>query len=506
MQTLTASKKWFRLGLLAAAVSAPAGILFFNESVPGPSATYAQQTEESHRAKASPETAVANAESLSVAFRNVAKIAKPSVVNITSMSEVQRRVHGGGMPEELRRFFGDSFSDQFQQRDHQDNQEQADEGTPELQARGVGSGVIVSDDGYIITNSHVVADSAKVMVQLSDDRELEAKVIGVDSKSDLAVIKIEATGLVPAALGDSSKMEVGDWVVAIGSPFGLTQTVTSGIVSAKNRSNQGITSYDDFIQTDAAINPGNSGGPLLNLQGEVIGINTAIFSRSGGFNGIGFAIPSDVVKTVMNDIRKEGHVVRGFLGAGIADVAAAPKNFNVDKSAKGVVITATAPNGPAAKAGIKAGDVVASIDGTEMKSADKLRRYVASLRPDTTSRFTVQRDGKSIEVNVKIEEQSDEKLQSITSAGEVLGLKLAPVSEEVAQEMNIDRGTGLLVEEVAADSPFAKYVRAGEVILEVNGNEVRNPEQLKQAYELSPKRVRILTVNKNGLSMKQIQQ
>jgi serine protease Do len=521
MQTHTASKRWFRLGLLAAAVSAPAGLLFFNESVPGPSATYAQQTEESNRVKsANSDAAVANAESLSVAFRNVAKVAKPSVVSITSMGEVQRRTrYGGGrggmnlppgFPEEFRRFFEGNLPEQFgDRRQQQDEDDQSEDQAPELQARGVGSGVIVSADGYIVTNSHVVADSAKVMVQLSDDREIEAKVVGVDTKSDLAVIKIEATGLVPAALGESNNMEVGDWVVAIGSPFGLAQTVTSGIVSAKNRSDFGITDYDDFIQTDAAINPGNSGGPLLNLRGEVIGINTAIASRSGGFNGIGFAIPSSIVKRVMDDILKEGHVIRGFMGAGISDNAQVFEKFKLDKETKGVVITATAPEAPAAKAGIQAGDVVTAIDGTEMRSADKLRRYVANLRPGTTSRFTILRDGKSMEVNVTVEEQNDERLRSITAAArgnEVLGLKLAPVGEELAQELQLQPGAGLLVEEVAADSPFAKIIRPGEVILEVNGVEVQNLDELNQAYESSPKRVRILTATRNGLQLKQLQQ
>ncbi len=525
MQTQATSKKWLRLGLIAAAVSAPVSLLFVDQPT-GPSKTYAQQSAAAQEVRSGNNAdAIAHAESLSVAIRNVAKSAKPSVVSITSLVERSNQTirRGGsmqpfegfgdlppGLPEEFYQFFGRGrLPEQFDDNGNGsqgDQDQQPGQSQTQVIPRGEGSGVIVSEDGYILTNNHVVEGASKIRVQLSDDRELDAKVIGTDPKSDIAVIKVEATGLVPAVLGDSTKVDIGDWVVAIGSPFGLSQTVTAGIVSATNRVDFGITDYDDFIQTDAAINPGNSGGPLLNIRGEVIGINTAIVSRGGGFNGIGFAIPTSVVERVMGDLMKEGHVIRGFLGAGISETPDAFKQFNLDESIKGVVITATAPQGPAAKAGIEAGDVVVSVDGTEMRSSDKLRRYIANLRPGSTSRFSIIRDGKSKEINVTIEEQTDEKLRSIAAGmtgGEVLGLKLSPVTEELAEELQLQEVQGLLVEEVASDSPFAKRVRPGEVIVELNGEVIRSPEDLKKAYDASPNRIRLLIAGRNALRMEQ---
>ena len=296
--------KWF---VLTTAVVAPVSGWLFSGGNPATSTAYARQIAEakSSRVELDSQASVASADQLSRVFREVSKSVKPAVVSIKNLVETNVRKRGNGrlpqgLPPGLEDFFGGI--------------EMGDEGTNETRRmqNGLGSGVIFRPDGYILTNNHVVKDATILEVFLSDDRRFEAKVIGTDERTDLAVLKIDTTGLVAAPLGDSSKMEVGDWAIAIGSPFGLSQTVTAGIISATERTDQGITAYDNFIQTDAAINPGNSGGPLVNLRGEVIGINTAIASRGGGYNGIGFAVPSNLATRVVGDIISKGIVSRGY--------------------------------------------------------------------------------------------------------------------------------------------------------------------------------------------------
>jgi serine protease Do len=266
----------------------------------------------------------------------------------------------------------------------------------------MGTGVIVSEDGYILTNNHVVRGADEVEVILSTNRRLKAKIVGTDKATDVAVLKVSAKGLAAARLGSSENMEVGDWVLAIGSPFGLDQTVTAGIVSAKGRANVGITDYEDFIQTDAAINPGNSGGPLVNLKGEVIGINTAIASRSGGSSGVGFAIPSDMVRRVMESILDNGRVDRGWLGVGIQDLDEdLARSFGL-KSTRGALVSGVLPAGPAAKAGLKSGDVLLKVAGQEVRDANHLRHLVAGIEPKKKVRLEVFREKQSIEVEVTI--------------------------------------------------------------------------------------------------------
>lgn len=295
-------------------------------------------------------------------IRDVAKVLRPSVVQIMPMRFVRTLNEFG----------------------------QAVEG---VQPAGVGSGVIVSKEGYVLTNNHVVRNSQRVEVKLADGRRLVAKVVGTDKETDLAVLDLDAEGLVPAKLGDSDALAVGDWVVAAGSPFGLEQSVSTGIVSAFGRSRVGVANYEDFIQTDAAVNPGNSGGPLVNLDGEVIGINTAIASRSGSYNGISFAIPSRIATRVLEQIVENGRVERGWLGFYIQD---RPGN------AKGAVVQSVITNGPAQAAGIKPGDVILSIDGQAVHNSKDLIFLVADLVANQKAKVAVERGGRKVEIEATI--------------------------------------------------------------------------------------------------------
>lgn len=437
---------------------------------------YVKQTADAEAARGQ---LVARAEELSGAFRAVAKVLKPSVVSITATKKVNMSRGTGrglppGLPEEFRRFFGDDLGEQFEApvpRNERGN-ESAEQEIP----AGLGSGVIISEDGYIVTNNHVVAQADGLKVTLSDGRELDVeKVVGTDEKSDLAVLKVNATGLVAAKFGDSEALEVGDWVVAIGSPFGLAQTVTQGIVSATNRADMQITQYDDFIQTDAAINPGNSGGPLLNLQGEVIGINTAIASRSGSYNGIGFAIPSNTTRRIVESLIRDGRMIRGFVGLALAPLDRDRlEKENLPSDLRGVLVEEVSPNGPAAKAGLKPGDVITGVDKKAVDSVPGLRNIIASTNPGTSAAFRIQRGGKAMEIPVTVEEQTDEKLAALGGAnGAIPGLQLEPNSPELAAEYRLPESeTGLVVTGLASNSPFASLLSLGDMIVSVNGKKV----------------------------------
>lgn len=437
---------------------------------------YVKQTADAEAARGQ---LVARAEELSGAFRAVAKVLKPSVVSITATKKVNMSRGTGrglppGLPEEFRRFFGDDLGEQFEApvpRNERGN-ESAEQEIP----AGLGSGVIISEDGYIVTNNHVVAQADGLKVTLSDGRELDVeKVVGTDEKSDLAVLKVNATGLVAAKFGDSEALEVGDWVVAIGSPFGLAQTVTQGIVSATNRADMQITQYDDFIQTDAAINPGNSGGPLLNLQGEVIGINTAIASRSGSYNGIGFAIPSNTTRRIVESLIRDGRMIRGFVGLALAPLDRDRlEKENLPSDLRGVLVEEVSPNGPAAKAGLKPGDVITGVDKKAVDSVPGLRNIIASTNPGTSAAFRIQRGGKAMEIPVTVEEQTDEKLAAMGGAnGAIPGLQLEPNSPELAAEYGLPESeTGLVVTGLASNSPFASLLSLGDMIVSVNGKKV----------------------------------
>jgi serine protease Do len=351
--------------------------------------------------------------------------------------------------------------------------------------KGVGSGFIVSADGYILTNAHVVDDAAEVTVRLTDKREFQAKVLGIDKRTDVALVKISAKGLPAVRIGDATKARVGEWVAAIGSPFGLENTVTAGIISAKSRSLPDET-YVPFIQTDVAINPGNSGGPLFNMAGEVIGINSQIYSRTGGYMGLSFAIPIDVAMKVKNDLQKYGKVSRGRLGVTIQalnpDLA---DSFGL-KKAQGALVSAVEPGSPAAKAGIKPGDVILAVDGRSIEQSSDLPRVIGETRPGTQVSIRVWREGGTREVTASLGEIPAEKIAALGNDAKAksgkLGVAVRPLTSEERKEIGADGG--LLVE--SADGPAGRAgVQPGDVILALNNQPVRNVEQLRRLVERS---------------------
>lgn len=430
---------------------------------------------------------LAHAESLSQAFRTVARELAPSVVSIRSVKRIQpvanKLPDGFGdsfenLPPEFRRYFGKDGMKGFRFEPQQQR--------GSIQA-GTGTGVIISADGYIVTNNHVVRGADEITVTLHDDREFEATVVGTDSHTDLAVLKIEAD-VTPAKLGDSDSTEVGDWVLAIGSPFGLDQTVTAGIVSAKSRANVGVADYEDFIQTDAAINPGNSGGPLVNLRGEVVGINTAIASRSGGYAGIGFAIPAKMVGEVSNSLRTNGTVERGRIGALIQNLSEElAESFGYD-SEDGVLVGDVLPGSPAEKAGLKSGDIIARYDGRVMRDANHLRNTVAATKPGTEVPVELFRDGQAMNVDVTIGQLDAEEATAVDedTAEETatnLGMTVRDLTADLAEQLSLgENTTGVVVTKVEADSAAGRAgVRAKDVVLSINGHDVTTTKDFEMA-------------------------
>jgi serine protease Do len=374
-------------------------------------------------------------------------------------------------------WLGDDF---FQQFEEQQQQQQLPEGT-EI---GSGSGVIIREDGYVITNNHVVASGEALKVVLHNGKRLDAKIVGTDPATDLAVLKVEEKGLQAAVLGNSDDIRVGDWVVAIGSPFGLDQTVTAGIISAKNRV-QGIIGdgqgFEDFLQTDAAINPGNSGGPLVSLRGEVIGINTAILSRTGASAGIGFAIPLSLAKPVVESIIESGSVRRGFLGAQVGDVNAELKDkfsLSVDT---GAFISTVVDGQPAAKAGLQPGDVVISMDGKPVTSGTQLRNYIASRKPGSIVKMQVNRSGKEMEFSVNLQERTNEAMASFNGGPgqSLIGATLEPLTPEKARDLELSGpAVGLVVTKVEDEGLAAQAnILPGDVIEEASGEALTSVEQ-----------------------------
>ena len=408
-------------------------------------------------------------------FRPLVQAYGPAVVNVSVRSVVKTKGHGRlppGMDEDNPLF-------QFMQPGN---------GAP---MRGEGSGFIVSADGIILTNAHVVDDAQKVTVKLTDHREFEASVIGSDAKSDVAVLKIDAHNLPVIKLGDPQALQVGEWVVAIGSPFGLENSVTAGIVSAKGRSLPDDT-YVPFIQTDVAVNPGNSGGPLFNLRGEVVGINSQIYSRSGGYQGLSFAIPIDVAMNVSKQLQTQGHVTRGKLGVGIQDVdQALAESFGLEVP-RGALVASVEKGGPAEKAGLQEGDVILEFDGQAIESAGQLPSAVAATDPGKAVALQVWRDRATREVKVKLGQTTDDGAIAANddgmSAGR-LGMMVRPLS--AAEKQQAELSDGLVVEDVAGAAAEAG-VRPGDIVIAANGTSVKSVEQLRSVVSGSKSHVALL--------------
>ncbi len=411
-------------------------------------------------------------------FVEIAKAVKPAVVNIYA-SKTGRSQGLQSNPFDdpfFRRFFGDEFFRRFEQQ------------PKERKERGLGSGVVVEPGGLIITNNHVVANADEIRVTLADKREFKAKLIGTDPKSDVAVVRIEATGLPTVPWADSDKLEVGEFVLAVGNPFGLTQTVTLGIVSALGRA-AGIAEYEDFIQTDAAINPGNSGGPLVNIRGELVGINTAIFSQSGGNMGIGFAVPSNMARSIMEQLVKHGKVVRGWLGVSIQELTPElATQFGLGDT-KGVLVSDVMDDSPAKKAGLERADVIVEYDGKPMDSPTHLRNAVAQTPVGKKVPLKIIRDKKPKTIEVAIAEQpkslgqagGEETGEPSAPSGVLSDLEVREVNEELASRYGLKSGErGVIVTRVKSGSPAEEAgVREGDLVLEIN----RKPVGSLKAYE-----------------------
>src|ERR1700730_13561814 len=347
-------------------------------------------------------------------FAPIVKSVLPDVVNISTSKVVRAQAE---LPEGMfddpffRQFFGPGFNNNNRQQNQRSQREES-----------LGSGVIVSPEGYILTNNHVIEGATDVRVTLSNKRQLQAKVVGADPKTDIAVLKVEGSGYPTITIGDSSKVQVGDYALAVGDPFGVGQTVTMGIVSAMNRGNLGIEDYEDFIQTDAPINPGNSGGALVNDRGELIGINTAILSHgSGGNEGIGFAVPINLARDVMEQILDHGKVNRAYLGVMIQDVTPAISKAMGLKEMKGVLIGDVSPSGPAEKSGIKRGDIILEVNGKPASDSRDLRMNISMMKPDASVKLRILRDGNQNDMTVKLGDLPDQKEQTKDEEGHSAG-------------------------------------------------------------------------------------
>jgi serine protease Do len=346
----------------------------------------------------------------------------------------------------------------------------------------LGSGFIVSPDGLIMTNNHVVKDMKEIKVTLPGKREYNAKLVGADPESDIALIRIKAKNLPTVTWGDSSKLRVGEIVVAVGNPFGLSGTVTKGIVSATGRTNVGIIGYEDFIQTDAPINPGNSGGPLVNIKGDVVGVNTAIATESGGYMGVGFAIPSNSAKLVMDQLLKFGKVERGLLGVKIQDLnEALAKSFGRTDTS-GALVAQVVPESPAEKAGIKTGDIILEFNGQPVGGASELKNLVGQTKPGSTSDLKIWRNKKTIDVKVKLGELTAKTLESqqpsVSEVSKDLGITVEKVPPQQASKLHLKEGTGLQIKEVNPDERGAAMgLRSGDIIIEVDGTSITSVSQ-----------------------------
>jgi len=419
-------------------------------------------------------------------FIAVSKAVIPAVVNIAATRVTKSRKGIPGFPFSdplFKRFFGE------------ERQPQKKPGR-ERKSESLGSGVIIQSDGLIVTNYHVVENADEIVVLLADKREFKGEVVGTDPKSDLAIIRINADKLPSLKWGDSSQLQVGEYVLAVGSPFGFTQTVTMGIVSAIGRGNIGLADYEDFIQTDAAINPGNSGGAMVNVRGELVGINTAIFTRSGGYMGIGFAVPSNMARSVVESLAETGKVIRGWLGVAIQDLNAnLAKGFGLEGT-QGALVSEVMSGSPAEEAGFQAGDVILSFGGETITDTNVLRNIVAKAIAGDTLTVEVIRDKKPLRLEVHIKSQPKDMFARSRKAPEVerrtsilSGLSLSPLTGALAREMELDSAEkGLVVMDVEPGSPSeAAGLKKGDLIVEANRTKISELEGFEAALSGTPK-------------------
>lgn len=415
-------------------------------------------------------------------FTSLVEDASPAVINISTKQKAP--AHGGnphmpdleGLPPIFREFFEHSIP------------RLPEEGRREAQS--LGSGFIISDDGYVLTNNHVVADADEIIVRLPDRSELQATLVGADLRTDVALLKVDATGLPTVKLGRSSSLKPGEWVLAIGSPFGFDHTVTAGIVSAIGR-NLPSESYVPFIQTDVAINPGNSGGPLFNLQGEVVGINSQIFTRSGGFMGVSFAIPIDVAMSVADQLRTDGKVTRGWLGVVIQEVSRdLAESFGLKRPA-GALVAQVMDGGPAAKSGLRVGDVILSVDGVDVDISADLPHLIGAIKPNTIAKLGIVRDGKRKTLSVRVGALPEEGVGEVAEGGRIeessnrLGVKVSELSVE--QRQSLDLPGGVVITEVLNGPAAMIGLRPGDIISHLNNQAIDSASTFNRVAEQLPK-------------------
>ena len=429
----------------------------------------------------------------SKAFSAVAKQATPAVVAVHVRAKIHQQASGfgGGSPFEddfFERFFGRRSPRSQQPRRPQYSEGQA-------------SGIIISADGYILTNHHVINDADEITIITDGGNKYEdIELIGSDDKADVALLKIKDVDDLPfLELGDSDELEIGEWVIAIGNPFGLTETLTVGVVSALGRKIGGEDVYQDFIQTDAAINPGNSGGPLLNLEGKVVGINSAIVTGDRGYMGIGLAVPINMAKTIKAQLIETGKVQRGYVGIGMQEISSEMVDFFNLENNKGVLVTSIIEGSPADKADLKKDDVVIRIDDKKVEDPQDLKNIIGLTIPETEVEFVIIRDGKEKKVTVTVGSKAESQLADTSDLGQKFGLTVRTIDEEIADQYKAEEGEGVIVVEVKPGSPAARAgIRAGMVIFSVNRNEVADVGEFNEAMKESEESKKVLLLVGTG--------
>ncbi|MDD2383733.1 MAG: Do family serine endopeptidase [Sulfurospirillaceae bacterium] len=424
-----------------------------------------------------------------VSYNNSIKEIKQSVVNISTTKKTKQneQLNELMMNPFFKEFFGNRLPEMKPQ---------------ERKSHSLGSGVIISEDGYIVTNNHVVEGADEIIVTLpNDEKEYKAKIIGEDSKTDLAVVKIEAKALHVAKFSDSSSLLEGDLVFAIGNPFGVGETITQGIISALNKNNVGLNQYENFIQTDASINPGNSGGALVDSRGGLIGINSAILSKGGGNNGVGFAIPSNMVQKIALSLINHGKIERGFIGVSISDLTNDVKELYENK--QGSLILSVEKNSPAEKGGLQRGDLIIEVDGVKIKNSNELKNTIAAIMPNKTITLTYERDKKNKSTKITLAKMDSEQSGAETTTGNdsvIEGLSLVEITDKVRAQYQIPRDIeGLLITDIKVNSKAETYgLREGDVIIQVEQKRIVTLKDLNTAFKEHAKSKKRLYVNRQN--------